>query len=821
MSDIYAFWRRRPIQDGSVLYESFSGNGMLCNPEAIFRELLASPDMKGLTHIWVLSDLHQYRATIDEFRRTANVKFVRYRSSSYYRALATSKYLVNNATFRADFSKRQGQLYVNTWHGTPLKRMGYDVNGGALASANIVRNFVAADFLLAANPFMADQMYERAYKLKGIYPGRIIVEGYPRIDRQILTTDGVAAGRERLVASGIALGEREIILYAPTWRGSSFDDPTNDIDGLLEHVSRIESLIDTSKYVVLLKAHQVVHKYAASRPGLKSVLVPNDIPTNVVLGLTGILITDYSSVFFDFLATGSPVLFFVHDVSDYADTRGLYLDTDELPGPVSSTVEELAADIRAIAATGDVSADTAIRYRAAQLKYCGYEDGSASARVVDIVFRGVTHGRDIRSGLNTGRPSVLIYLGGMRSNGITSSALSLLDNLRNTDCDVSAFFAKGVSADAKANQRAIPAEVRQFVWVGGTNGGTLRKLARRIAFRRGRTSRHRDTVGQNTHWDDEWTRCFGNSHFDYVIDFSGYGPFWAVLLLHSPDAIRSIWLHNDLASDAHREVDGEKKMLHSLSEVFTLYEQFDHLVSVSPMLADINRRGLAEYASASKFAYALNSVDGERVIENAALDLRDLVGQTTNASQPTPAWLDDLLADDGVTTFVTVGRLSPEKNQARLIRAFAAVHEKQPNTRLVLVGDGPLRRSLAALIEELGLGRAVVLTGLQRNPHAILAASDCFVLSSDYEGQPMVLLEALVLGMPIVTVDFASVESALPPGSGLVVPQTDDGLADGLLAFLRGEVAPTQFDHKAYNARVVGQFFRAIGAPARLRPQHR
>jgi CDP-glycerol glycerophosphotransferase (TagB/SpsB family) len=169
--EIHAHWRRQPIVQGSVFYESFSGNGMLDNPEAIFRELLASPDLGHLTHIWALSDLTQYRAAVEEFSSDPRVSFVRYGSAAYYRALATSQYLVNNATFPPDFSKRPGQVYLNTWHGTPLKRMGYDIEDGALATANIIRNFVQADYLLSANPFMSEQMYETGYKLTGIYRG--------------------------------------------------------------------------------------------------------------------------------------------------------------------------------------------------------------------------------------------------------------------------------------------------------------------------------------------------------------------------------------------------------------------------------------------------------------------------------------------------------------------------------------------------------------------------------------------------------------------------------------------------------------------------
>ena len=818
--EIHAHWRRQPIVLGSVFYESFSGNGMLDNPEALFRELLAAPDLAHLTHIWALSDLHTYRAAVEEFADDPRVSFVRYGSAAYYRALATSQYLVNNATFPFDFSKRPGQVYLNTWHGTPLKRMGYDIEDGALGTANIVRNFVQADYLLAANPFMAEQMYQTGYKLTGIYRGALVEEGYPRIDRQFLDDAGRAEVRAQLTEAGIPLGDRKIVLYAPTWKGQTFGRPEDDLDALLAHIAQVEERIDTSRYAVLLKTHQTVHAMAADRPELKRMLVPNEIPTNRVLGVTDILVSDYSSIFFDFLQTGRPILFFTPDLADYAGTRGLYFEPDEWPGPVLSSARELGDAIAAIAADGDaVPEEARERYAAMRARFTPHEDGHASARIADIVFRGKRDGYRLRTDLaDDGREKILLYLGGMRPNGITTSALNLLNNLDHDRYDVSAFFAQSRSGAAIAKQRQIHPAVRQFPRVGGMNGAKLRHLARHLDFRRGRTARHADDPAQNALWDDEWYRCFGDSRFDYVVDFSGYGPFWAILLLHSPDAQRAIWMHNDLAADAHREVNGEKRMLHSLTQLFTLYAEYDHLVSVSPTLSEVNRASLAEYAPAEKFRSALNTVDGEHILESAREDLHELSFDEETGS--IPDWAELLLApDDDVTTFVNVGRLAPEKNQTRLIRAFASVHAENPKTRLLIVGSGPLAGDLEALVASLGLTGSVFLTGMQRNPHAIMAKADCFVLSSDYEGQPMVILEALVLGLPIVTVEFASAKNALPEGSGLVVPQTEEGVADGLRAFLAGRVPASDFDWPAYNRKAVSQFYAAIGAvpaPAEL-----
>lgn len=799
--EVHAYWRRQPIRANTVLYESFAGNGMLCNPEAIFRELLTAPDMEHLHHTWAVSEPRHNRAVQSEFAGDPRVTIVRYGSAAYLRALATSQFLINNATFPPDFAKRSGQQYINTWHGTPLKKMGYDMPGGAKEAANVIRNFVAADYLISANPVMTD-MYWRAYRLKGIYRGTIIEEGYPRIDRQMLTVSAIAGERTKLSEAGVQIGDRKIILYAPTWKGATFSRPTDDLDALADHIAELTGLIDSDEYVVLLKTHQSIYSLGRDRPDLRGRLVPNDIPTNVVLGLTAILVTDYSSIAYDFLATGRPVLYFIPDFDEYGESRGLYVAPENWPGPICRSARELSNAIASVSSLHTADED---RYRATSHKVVPYEDGNSTRRIIDIVFRGLRDGARMHEGVGDGRTSMLLYLGGMRSNGITSSALNLLTALDHDRFDVSVCYPAPDSADALGNQLAIDPRVRQFPRVGGMNGSKADQLVRHLDYRRGLIRRHDRDARRQRLWDDEWTRCFGpDTRFDHVIDFSGYGPFWTTLLLHAPGATRSIWLHNDLAADAHRVIRGRKRMRHSLTQVFTLYDQYDHLVSVSAELSDVNRKSLHAYSPAAKFTSAPNTLDST-LIEG-------------KARQPIYGPAADFLAQPMMTTFVSVGRLSPEKNHARLIRAFAQVHGSNPATQLLIVGDGPLAADFRAVADSLRLGGSVLLSGHTENPYALMAAASCFVLSSDYEGQPMVLLEARIIGIPIVTVDFESVGGALPPGVGLVVQQSDDALAAGMESYLAGRVPSARFDPRRYQLEAVAAFGAAVGAAAPTEP---
>ncbi|MEP6844240.1 MAG: glycosyltransferase [Pseudolysinimonas sp.] len=787
--------RTRPVIPRTVFYESFAGNGALDNPEAIFRELLRDPEFADLRHIWSL-DAASGRNTRAEFATDSRVRFVRPRSSSYFEALARSQYLITNSTFPPEFHKRDGQVVVNTWHGTPLKRMGYDMPDGAFEAANTMRNFLAADYLVSQNPHMT-RMYREAYRLDGLFTGRILETGYPRTDRQHLDDDGRVAAIEALRHAGLETDGRQLVVYAPTWKGTSFSSPRDDAVELLVATSELQILLG-SCYLVVLKAHQAVHEMVAGH-GAGS-LVSNDIPTNLLLGVTDVLITDYSSIFVDFVRTGRPIVFYTPDRAGYEQDRGTYFDAEELPGAATRTLSEVAEAIL----TPDGAHDrTAARWRA---EFTAQDDGAASARVIDSVFHGV--GSDAVREIRTSKHTLLLFLGGMRSNGITTSALNLLAHL-DYDCyDVSVLIARPRTREQRSNATRIDPRARQLQRMGGLTGRVSVQLAMRVLGRI--LPRHREPRWERRIWEEEWRRTIGDVDFDTVIDFSGYSRFWSELVLHSPGGRRLVWLHNDMASEVNRPIAGRRRMRRSLPAVFALYPRFDALVSVSDSLSSENAKRLTagRKIPVDHFISARNVIDEVSARERLAHSLRQAAeqvdpetGQVDHAE-----WLAQLESERDVRWFITVGRLSPEKNQSRLLDAFALVHRERPDTRLLIVGDGPLRSELQAQGDNLGLTGFAIFTGALSNPFPLLARADCFVLSSDYEGQPMVLLEAAVAKLPIVTVRFGSVLDALPGGKLHVVEQSVEGLAQGLRDYLDGAVAVSDFDADVYNALALREF---------------
>jgi CDP-glycerol glycerophosphotransferase (TagB/SpsB family)/glycosyltransferase involved in cell wall biosynthesis len=833
----YARWRTQPVQERTVFYESFSGNGMLDNPEAIFRYLLTQPDMADLEHVWALNDLAAYPEAVAEFAEQPRVRFVQMRSAEYFKALATSKYLVNNATFPQEFAKRPDQVYLNTWHGVALKHMGFDMPGGGPGSRNITRNLLNADYLVSANSFMTESMYRGAYRLQGIFRGGVIEEGQPRLDRQFRAMQDPEGTLAALEARGVGIGGRKVVLYAPTWRGESFSDLHNNASQLLATVRDLQKGLDPAKCVVLLKVHQVVYDMVRERIGDRDFLVPNSIPTNLVLAATDVLVTDYSSIFFDFAATGRPIVHHVPDYEDYRGGRGLYLGEEDLPGPLCVTVHETLDEVRARLAEGSSQ-----RSRETAARFSPKDDGHVCERIVDVVFRG----RDeadytVHRDFGTEKETLLIYLGSMKSQGITTSALNLLRNLDFDKYDVTAFYPWGRGPDRVKNMGFVDDRVRVIpratLFIGSPR--RVREETKNLLVNglpAELTERHR------AFWSVEWQRMFGHAQFDHLIDFSGYGSYAPFLFSVAEAKHKSIWLHGDMHADMQRETIGEKHLEDRLRAVFTTYRHFDHVVSVSPALEKVNREKLADYAAPEQFTYALNTIDGDRVLKmagyagaveqgdeppevpsghSATFDTENLSAAVTTllryftpkeVIRETRSRLKFSAAalDSRSKIFVSVGRLSPEKNHARLIRAFAEVHEEQPDTRLVILGGGKLEDQLNELIVSLGLESAVTLTGQVDNPYAIMAESHCFVLSSDYEGQPMVILEARTLALPIITTAFTSVGDSVPDGAGLVVPQTVKGMAEGMRAFLDGKVPSLPLDPVEYNAEAMRQFDAAI-----------
>lgn len=802
-----ALYRYVPIRQ-QVLYESYYGASATDSPRAIFDQLIDDPQYRRLRHVWVLNGTQAAPQFVEQYRNHRRVSFVSHGSRVYARELVRSRWLITNATFAASFVKRPGQVYVNTWHGTPLKTMGFDMPNGALEAGNTVRNFLLADYLVSANSHMTDVMYRDAYRLDGIFGGEILEVGYPRVDVSVALAQDPVQTRSALGSYGVALPEdRTIVLYAPTWKGKSYHRPANDAEDMADVVMQLQRKLGDS-YFVIVKPHQRVASHSNQLAELTGRLIPPNVPANVALAGADVLVSDYSSIFFDFLSLDRPVVFYVPDADEYDDDRGRYLSDDELPGPSCATIDDLAQAITSPSPTYQA------RRLTAKERFAPWEDGRATQRVIDKVFAGVEPelGRVVR--FENNRPRMLIYLGGLLRNGISSSALNMLHELDYDRFDVSVDYGTPRSDEAKEILSGVDSRARLLE----TPPGRAERYSATLLRRRqgwvlpARALKSKEQVREA--FGTEYRRRYGDVSFDYVIDFSGYSPRPAVVHLASPPAVHSIWLHNDLVADSMRTINGVRPHFQNLNQVRSLYPLHDRLVSVSPALNRINHKSFGQEVPADRFVSARNFIAGERLTRLAAAEDAHIteLAQPGLSNRTRRARENFFAIAPGTTVFVAVGRVSPEKNYARLVDAFSILAKSDKDSHLVVVGDGALRRDLVATVMLMGLDDRVHFVGSTPNPFAYMARATCLVMSSDYEGQPMVILEARVLGLPVVSTKFDSLESALPPGAGVVVEREAAALAVGMQKHIDGEVPAERLDYKAYNRECLAEFYHAIGA---------
>ncbi|GAA1160517.1 CDP-glycerol glycerophosphotransferase family protein [Kitasatospora gansuensis] len=364
----YPAARRRPLRP-AVLYDVFGGRGYADSPRAVHAEL-ARRELP-LEHLWVVDDA---QAVVP-----AGVRPIRSHSPDWYEALATSRYLVGNTHLPAFLDRRPGQVVLQTWHGSLLKRIAHDVANPLLARAGYLaaldREVPQWSLLLSPSAF-ATPILRRAFR----YPGEILESGYPRNDLLARRADASAI-RRRL---GIPDGKR-IVLYAPTWRE---DQQRANGDGY-----RLDLRLDLTAARAALGADHVLlvrpHAHVAEPlpgDGDGFVLDVGDYPdVQELLLAADVLVTDYSSIMFDFAITGRPILFFTYDLEYYRDAlRGFYFDFErEAPGPLLADSAELIGALRSLTTGSTLTDRHTDAYRRFRATHCHLDDGRAAARVVD------------------------------------------------------------------------------------------------------------------------------------------------------------------------------------------------------------------------------------------------------------------------------------------------------------------------------------------------------------------------------------------------------------------------------------------------------
>ncbi|PEE41050.1 CDP-glycerol glycerophosphotransferase family protein [Bacillus pseudomycoides] len=377
---VFLFCSCLPPKRKLILFESYSGKQYSCNPRAMYEYMLQN-DM-DFQMVWSVNK--NYTAQFDK----GNIPYVKRFSIRWFILLARAQYWVTNSRMPLWLPKPRHTIYIQTWHGTPLKKLAGDMKEVHMPGTttekykdNFHREAQNWDYLLSPNIY-STEIFKRAFQ----FQKTVVEAGYPRNDFLYVNNNSKEIDTLKK-QNGLPI-DKKIILYAPTWRDDQFYSKGRYKLDLQLDLNLLQKQLG-SDYIILLRMHYLV----AEQFDLESYKgfvydFSKHVDINELYLLSDLLITDYSSVFFDYANLKRPIIFYTYDIDSYRDKlRGFYFDLEtEAPGPVVINTEEVLEEILKFEMVG--LGEFAEKYKIFYNKYCYLEDGFASKRVVEKIFFG-------------------------------------------------------------------------------------------------------------------------------------------------------------------------------------------------------------------------------------------------------------------------------------------------------------------------------------------------------------------------------------------------------------------------------------------------
>ena len=372
-------YRFIPTNKKTVLFIAFHGRGYTDNPRSLYEYMIKQDRFKDYRFIWAIKNHKQKKIDI------AGAKVIEYFSIPYFYYLARSHYCVVNCKLPMYVLKKKNQVYLQTWHGTPLKKLAYDIEvpeGTTFYRSGMTEDMMHEtyrqdvekyNYMISPSAFTTE-VFQSAFRIN---KERLIETGYPRND--LLSNYSLEDVLQIKKQLGIPL-DKKVLLYAPTWRDNSY--VTKGYTFKLEvHFDKWQKALQDD-YVVIFKPHYlIVNDFDIDQfKGFVYFVPPEEDIRNLYI-ISDALITDYSSVFFDYAILNRPIYFYMYDLASYRDElRGFYLDIyQDLPGKIIEDENLLLEEMK-----------KPFDYQKMSLfnqKFNNHEDGLASQRVVNIVFR--------------------------------------------------------------------------------------------------------------------------------------------------------------------------------------------------------------------------------------------------------------------------------------------------------------------------------------------------------------------------------------------------------------------------------------------------
>jgi len=760
------FYYKSPIDNSIILCESSKGKDLGSNIFYLLKVLNKDYSNYKIYLSYSSTNKNDIESLLNTYSLN-HIKLVNIRSLTYLRLLAKAKYLINDTSFPTMYIKKDNQIYLNTWHGTPFKKMGQDeVNKANMG--NVQRNLLMSDYLLFPNKEIESKM-SQAYSLDNLYKGKIINSGYPRNSIFFNTR------LRNETRSNLDISNKKVIGYMPTWRNNQ------DLSSIKEHLDYIDNHL-TYDDVFYVKLHNL-DKQSINLESYKHIKAfPSNIETYEFLNCIDILITDYSSVMFDYMLTSKKVILFAYDYQDYQKQRGLYYKIEDLPFDVAYNVEDLVKEIKS-----NHKSD----YSAYKESFSTYEDKNSSNEILEIVIDNKDTSK-VKRLIPNNKKNTIFFVSSLDLNGVTSSILSLLNTI---DLSKENYYFTYFESRLKNNYERInqlPKEGHVFPITKSFNYTFKEAIASFFYYYLNKDYKWVNSL-LSRHYQREGKRIYGNVVFDHAIQYTGYHPAIIRLFQEMPSK-RAIWVHNDMNNEI------KVRKIKSYPIYKSAYSNYDKVVGVSQIAID---SAISISHRSDNTQIIENPFDSKRIIN---LSKESFTYDEDTQSNFSLSQVDTILKSNA-TKFINIGRFSVEKGQKRLIDAFNEYYQTNKETYLFIVGGhGPLYQELIDSTQSLDCKDNVVFIKSLKNPFSLLKQCDLFILSSLYEGLGLVLLEANVLNVPSLSTDIPGPREFMNEHKGYLVPDSQEGLYQGMLDYKKGRVKTFNFNVEEYNEVIKKQF---------------
>ena len=777
------FYETLDINENQIVFQSYDGSSFTGNNYYIFKAIYNNSEYDDFEKIVVAKDCDSIRKYLEEKGMDKNVTVVKIHSKEYCKALASAKYLFNNATFVSYFIKKEGQVYLNTWHGTPLKNMGKQIKSAPNELGNTQRNFLMCDYMLNPNDFTFEHMKED-YMLDNLFKNKYVVSGYPR--------NSAFFDKERAmeIRAELEVEDKQVSVYMPTWRGAGINNKSTNEQTVYIMYTLYELDKKVNDDVVI---YVKLHNYTSSQINFKNFKHIRNMPagyeTYEFLNMADCLITDYSSVFFDFANTGKKIVLYAYDREEYLATRGMYLDYNALPFVFADNVEQLIKEVNNV--------NDYTPYPEFNAEFNNYDGKDAADRIVDLVFHK-KQGNNMRvidgKTYNNGKDTVLVFVGGLLQNGITTAAKGLINNADKEKYNyVITFFKNAVEKNKKSIHDFIGVD---YMPIQGPKDLLVREaVVHFLYYRCGITFGFiRKQIEQI--YKREITRIFPNMKFAHAIHYSGYESKM-MDMIKAMDTDRIMYIHSDMYKETKSKNNLNQKVYRDC------LEKYDKIVCIR----ETSKQEIIAYNNKIRpdhvfVAHNLNNI--QTIREKALLPLAFDKDTYCNVSEER---LAEILKEKNCKKYINIGRFSPEKGHGRLISAFLEYAKENPNDYLFIVGGyGKTFNETMAQVEESGTDKIIIVRHIS-NPYSILNACDVFVLSSFYEGLPMTIMEALILNKVIVSTNIKGPAEFLEQGYGYLVEDSEEGILKGLQDYNNNNITGLiPFDAEGFNQKALDEF---------------